>query len=92
MEPFLHTDCSWLSVREEVPQMLAWEGGQPVAAVAECGRGVWGGSVLAGPEQQIALRVGNGHASPDRGWVKMVIKTVEIKSYGGKVYSQDSQG
>ena len=92
MEPFPHTDHLQLSVREEVPQILAWEGGQPVAAIAECGRGVRGGSVSAGPEQQIALRVGNGHTSPDRGQVKMAIETVEIESYGGKVYSQDSWG
>ena len=49
--------------------MLMWEGGQPVAAVAERGSGVRGGSASAGLEQQIALGVGNGRASPDRGRV-----------------------
>jgi hypothetical protein len=52
-------------------------------------RGVQRGSVLTGSG---LLGSENGHACPDRAWVKMTVAAVGIVCGGGTVHSRDSWG
>jgi hypothetical protein len=55
-------------------------------------RGVQRGSVSIGSGLEFGLGGGNGHACPDRAWVKMMVAAVGIVCGGGTIHSRDSWG